>query len=207
MHPVVLAVRKIDSFRKIGHFRSPVPDSADGTRVRITTSSNQCSTSSGARLVSTAGAGALVAVVPGLVKTNSVCPLTSSSNAELLPCNASRIPSTWCSGGTLPRAQFTCSRAIFGSPRTGKRRMRKTARPPAAMEPENIGQRLGPNCGGPSARPPPISGPRALQQHRDAPVAVPPILSRQGQDRLRQLIFVRAPQRQIALCPSPLPHH
>jgi len=35
--------------------------------------------------------------------------------------------------------------------------------------------------------------PRTLQQHRDAPVAVPPILSRQGQDRLCQLIFVRAP--------------
>src|ERR1019366_8150859 len=34
--------------------------------------------------------------------------------------------------------------------------------------------------------------------HCDAPVAVPPILSRQGQDRLRQLVFVRAPQRQIA---------
>src|SRR5208282_854302 len=49
--------------------------------------------------------------------------------------------------------------------------------------------------------------PRIPQQHRDAPVAVPPILSRQGQDRLRQLIFVRAPQPQIALCPSPLPHH
>src|ERR1035437_3999020 len=48
---------------------------------------------------------------------------------------------------------------------------------------------------------------RALQQHRDAPVAVPPILRGQGQDRLRQLIFVRAPQRQIALCSSPLPHH
>src|SRR5450759_423893 len=47
---------------------------------------------------------------------------------------------------------------------------------------------------------------RALQQHRDAPVAVSPILRSQGQDRLRQLIFVRAPQRQIALCSSPLPH-
>jgi len=33
------------------------------------------------------------------------------------------------------------------------------------------------------------------------------LTSAQGQDRLRQLIFVRAPQRQIALCPSPLPHH
>jgi len=45
------------------------------------------------------------------------------------------------------------------------------------------------------------------QQHRDAPVAVAPILRRQGQDRLRQLVFVRGPQRQVALCPSPLPHH
>src|SRR5271156_1562647 len=48
---------------------------------------------------------------------------------------------------------------------------------------------------------------RMLQQRRDAPVAIPPILRSQGQDRLRQLIFVRAPQRQVALCPSPLPHH
>src|SRR6266705_6426552 len=48
---------------------------------------------------------------------------------------------------------------------------------------------------------------RILQQRRDAPIAVPPILHGQGQNRLRQLIFVRAPQRQIALCPSPLPHH
>src|SRR5271169_6358252 len=49
--------------------------------------------------------------------------------------------------------------------------------------------------------------PRILQQRRDAPIAVPPILHPQGQDRLCQLIFVRAPQRQVALCPSPLPHH
>src|SRR6266852_3195643 len=49
--------------------------------------------------------------------------------------------------------------------------------------------------------------PRIPQQHRDAPVAVPPVLHPQGQDRLRQLIFVRAPQRPIALCPPPLPHH
>ena len=49
--------------------------------------------------------------------------------------------------------------------------------------------------------------PRMLQQRRDASVAVPPILHRQGQDPLRQLIFVRAPQRLIALCSSPLPHH
>src|SRR5258705_5519604 len=47
----------------------------------------------------------------------------------------------------------------------------------------------------------------AVQQRRDAPVAVPPILHGQGQDRLRQLIFVRAPQRQIALRSSPLPHY
>jgi len=38
-----------------------------------------------------------------------------------------------------------------------------------------------------------------LQQRRDASVAVAPILRCQGQNRLRQLIFVRAPQRQIAL--------
>src|ERR1035438_2256647 len=49
--------------------------------------------------------------------------------------------------------------------------------------------------------------PRIPQQHRNASVAVSPILSRQGQDRLRQLIFVRAPQRQIALCSSPLPYY
>ena len=49
--------------------------------------------------------------------------------------------------------------------------------------------------------------PRILQQHRNAPVAVAPVLHSQGQDRLCQLIFVRAPQRLIALCPSPLPHH
>src|SRR5271155_3520048 len=48
---------------------------------------------------------------------------------------------------------------------------------------------------------------RMLQQRRDAPVAVPPILRGQGQDRLRQLVFVRAPQRLIALCSPPLPHH
>lgn len=33
-----------------------------------------------------------------------------------------------------------------------------------------------------------------------------PSLRGQGQDRLRQLIFVRAPQRQMALRSSPLPH-
>src|ERR1019366_1404531 len=49
--------------------------------------------------------------------------------------------------------------------------------------------------------------PRALQQHRNAPLAIPPILHSQGQDRLCQLIFVRAPLRQVALCPTPLPHH
>src|ERR1017187_1519963 len=49
--------------------------------------------------------------------------------------------------------------------------------------------------------------PRIPQQRRNAPVAVSPILRSQGQDRLRQLIFVRAPQRQIALCSSPLPYY
>jgi hypothetical protein len=34
---------------------------------------------------------------------------------------------------------------------------------------------------------------RIPQQHGDAPVAVPPLLHPQGQDRLRQLIFVRTP--------------
>src|SRR5450631_3798834 len=49
--------------------------------------------------------------------------------------------------------------------------------------------------------------PRIPQQHGDAPVAVPPVLHPQGQDRLCQLIFVRAPLRQVALCPAPLPYH
>src|SRR6516225_5629441 len=48
---------------------------------------------------------------------------------------------------------------------------------------------------------------RILQQPRDAPVAVPSILRGQGQDRLGQLLFVRAPQRLIALGSSPLPHY
>src|SRR5580700_7375934 len=47
----------------------------------------------------------------------------------------------------------------------------------------------------------------ALQLRRDTPVAVSPVLHCQGQDRLCQLIFVPAPQRQIALCPSPLPYY
>jgi hypothetical protein len=52
-------------------------------------------------------------------------------------------------------AQFTCSVAFFDNPNTGKRRMRKTARPPPGMEPENIRERKGPNCGGrmPGLRP------------------------------------------------------
>ena len=38
-------------------------------------------------------------------------------------------------------AQLTCSVAFFAKPGTGNRRMRSTARPPAAMDPENMGNR------------------------------------------------------------------
>ena len=49
--------------------------------------------------------------------------------------------------------------------------------------------------------------PRVPQQCRDPPIAVPPILRRQARIACVSSIFIRAPQRQIALRPSPLPQH
>ena len=44
-----------------------------------------------------------------------------------------------------------------------------------------------------------------LQQRRDSPVAVATLFTGQGNDRLRQRIFVDPRDHGIALCPSPLP--
>jgi len=85
------------------------------------------------------------------ISRNIMRPPPSSEYSELFLSNVRRMPPTDRSGRTSPKAQFTCSTAVFVAPDIGRRRMRNTARPPVGIRPKANGERLGPNCCGPSA--------------------------------------------------------